>query len=116
MNEFMTAVEKMIGMEGLGILAELIPSFCKMAFVRAVSGLGIPMILFLDDLQWADTALLELMQALIMDSESTSILFVECYRHNEVTLDSCPFSTHLEDLKATAKVIKIQITNLKKKD
>eukprot|EP00957_Ditylum_brightwellii_P206388 15348187-Ditylum_brightwellii.AAC.1 len=132
----------MIGIDGLAMLAELIPSFRKMAhrgstlectktgallgqaqmifafqaFVRAVSGLGIPMVLFLDDLQWVDTASLDLMQALIADSESTSILFIESYRQNEVSIDNCPFSTHLEDLKATAKVTEIQITNLQKKD
>eukprot|EP00957_Ditylum_brightwellii_P184051 14020010-Ditylum_brightwellii.AAC.1 len=141
-NELTIAVEKMIGMEGLAILVELIPSFRKIvssrsalecsntgalmeqkqmilafqAFVRAVRGLGIPMVLFLDDLQWADTASLDLIQALITDPESTSILFVESYRQNEVTLDNCPFSTHLEDLKATAKFIEIQIANLQKKD
>ena len=43
-----------------------------------------PVVLFLDDLQWADSASLKLMQLLISDSDSQYLLIIGAYRDNEV--------------------------------
>ena len=43
-----------------------------------------PLVLFLDDLQWADTALLGLMQS-ILSADDVSLLVVGAYRDNEVS-------------------------------
>jgi predicted ATPase/serine phosphatase RsbU (regulator of sigma subunit) len=43
-----------------------------------------PVVLFLDDLQWADAASLKLMQLLMSDSDSQYLLIIGAYRDNEV--------------------------------
>jgi len=43
-----------------------------------------PLVLFLDDLQWADSASLNLMQLLVGNSESQYLLLIGAYRDNEV--------------------------------
>jgi predicted ATPase len=54
-------------------------------FVRVFTGPGRPLVLFLDDLQWADTASLHHLQ-LLMTTPENHFFFVICaYRDNEVT-------------------------------
>jgi predicted ATPase len=43
-----------------------------------------PIVMFLDDLQWADAASLDLVAALIRDCKLTHFLFIGSYRDNEV--------------------------------
>ncbi|WP_333131974.1 AAA family ATPase [Microcoleus sp. Pol11C3] len=43
-----------------------------------------PVVLFLDDLQWADSASLKLMQLLMSDPDSQYLLIIGAYRDNEV--------------------------------
>ncbi|MCC3467437.1 MAG: AAA family ATPase [Microcoleus sp. PH2017_06_SFM_O_A] len=43
-----------------------------------------PLVIFLDDLQWADSASLNLMQLLLGNSESKYLLLIGAYRDNEV--------------------------------
>lgn len=43
-----------------------------------------PLVMFLDDLQWADSASLKLMQLLITDDTSRHLLMIGAYRDNEV--------------------------------
>ena len=44
-----------------------------------------PLALFLDDLQWLDTATLELLERLITDPDVRHVLFIGAYRDNEVS-------------------------------
>ncbi|MGD1909487.1 MAG: AAA family ATPase, partial [Rivularia sp. (in: cyanobacteria)] len=44
-----------------------------------------PLVIFLDDLQWADSATLKLMQLLTADSECKYLLLIGAYRDNEVS-------------------------------
>ncbi|WP_017719061.1 trifunctional serine/threonine-protein kinase/ATP-binding protein/sensor histidine kinase [Kamptonema formosum] len=44
-----------------------------------------PLVIFLDDLQWADTASLKLLQRLVTDSDSQYLLAIGAYRDNEVS-------------------------------
>ncbi|MEG4943548.1 AAA family ATPase [Microcoleus sp. F4-D5] len=44
-----------------------------------------PLVMFLDDLQWADSASLKLMQLLIGESHSSHLLLIGAYRDNEVS-------------------------------
>lgn len=55
------------------------------AFVRAVSRREHPLVLFLDDVQWADVASLELMEALLTDPDGKHLLMIMAYRDNEVS-------------------------------
>ncbi|HEY9874687.1 MAG TPA: AAA family ATPase [Candidatus Obscuribacterales bacterium] len=43
-----------------------------------------PLVIFLDDLQWADSASLKLIELLITDSDSQYLLLIGAYRDNEV--------------------------------
>ena len=44
-----------------------------------------PLVLFLDDLQWADSATLKLIQILTVESETKYLLLIGAYRDNEVS-------------------------------
>jgi predicted ATPase/signal transduction histidine kinase len=54
------------------------------AFVQALAPPGHVLVLFLDDLQWADAASLQLFKSLASTPESRRILFVGAYRPREV--------------------------------
>ena len=41
-------------------------------------------VLFIDDLQWSDTATLDLLKSLVLDGEIPSLLVVGAYREDEV--------------------------------
>ncbi|NET45733.1 ATP-binding sensor histidine kinase [Okeania sp. SIO2B3] len=53
-------------------------------FVRVFAQPEHPLVLFLDDLQWADLASLNLIEQLMTDSETQHLLFIGAYRDNEV--------------------------------
>jgi predicted ATPase/signal transduction histidine kinase len=72
-------------------VAELPPQESKNRFQMAFRRfLGVfaneqhPLALFLDDLQWLDSATLELLEHLVTHSEALPLLFVGAYRDNEV--------------------------------
>ncbi|MBW4510071.1 MAG: AAA family ATPase [Scytonematopsis contorta HA4267-MV1] len=54
------------------------------AFVRVFAQPQHPLVLFLDDLQWADFASLKFIQTLMSDSNSGYLLILGAYRNNEV--------------------------------
>lgn len=63
-------------------------SLCDMIkrFMRAVSNPSRPSILFLDDLQWADSVSLGLVNTIVSDKKGASgVFFVGSYRDNEVS-------------------------------
>ncbi|HET7220908.1 MAG TPA: sigma 54-interacting transcriptional regulator, partial [Vicinamibacterales bacterium] len=53
-------------------------------FVATVGGPDHPLVVFLDDLQWADAATLELLHTLLTGSDIHHVLFIGAYRDNEV--------------------------------
>jgi len=53
-------------------------------FVMALSGKEYPLVIFLDDLQWADSSSLHLLRYLSQDANLQYILFIGAYRENEV--------------------------------
>ena len=55
-----------------------------LGLVRAFSGPHRPLVLELEDLQWADAASLELLTALLTDAESQGLLVLGSYREAEV--------------------------------
>jgi predicted ATPase/signal transduction histidine kinase len=65
-------------------------------FIRALTER--PLVLFLDDLQWADRASLKLLQHLMSDPESRRLLCVAAYRDNEVD-STHPFILTLDNLR-----------------
>jgi len=54
-------------------------------FIRVFSDPRIPLVIFLDDLQWVDPATLGVIKNLTIDPKITSIFFIGSYRDNEVS-------------------------------
>ncbi|MHB1048163.1 MAG: AAA family ATPase [Thermoanaerobaculia bacterium] len=59
-------------------------SFVYGRFVRAFCDTRHPVVVFLDDLQWADAASLELLEQMMLDPEVHHLLLIGAYRDNEV--------------------------------
>lgn len=72
-----------------------------------------PLVLFLDDLHWADSASLRLIQLLITDSDSKYLLMVGAYRDNELN-NTHPLMLALKEIyKTDATVNNINLQPLK---
>ncbi|AKT39493.1 AAA family ATPase [Chondromyces crocatus] len=69
------------------------------AFVGAVARRKHPLVLFIDDLQWADPASLKLLRHLIAAPESRHLLVIGAYRDNEVS-PSHPLMEVLDGIRA----------------
>lgn len=54
------------------------------AFLRTLASVNQPIVLFLDDLQWADQPSLDFIAALLEDVQLDGFLFIGAYRDNEV--------------------------------
>ena len=57
-----------------------------------------PLVLFLDDLQWADAASLKLLEWMLTDTDTRSLLVIGAYRDQEV-MASHPFNMTLDHLR-----------------
>ena len=53
-------------------------------FIRAVTAASPPLVMFLDDMQWADSGTLTILQTLLTDVERSSLLVIAAYRDDEV--------------------------------
>lgn len=80
------------------------------AFVGALSRKGRPLILFLDDLQWADDASIRLVEAILGKCKDLAVFFVGSFRDNEVGPGHHLNSIHLfvEEMRLPAKWIRIE--------
>ncbi len=71
-----------------------------------------PLVVFLDDLQWADLASLRLIQQLLSQAEAPLVLWIGAYRDNEVS-PSHPLVSVLDEVrKAGAKVSDVRLEPL----
>ena len=94
---------------GVGVIVELIPSLALIVgpteapaasapaqaqlrldrlfprFVKAFACAGHPLVLFLDDMQWADAATLRMIELLMAPGDNCAMLFIGAYRDNEVS-------------------------------
>jgi PAS domain S-box-containing protein len=53
-------------------------------FIRVFCSPAHPLVIFLDDLQWVDSATLRLIELIMTDSQTQSLLLIGAYRDNEV--------------------------------
>ncbi|CBN54895.1 MULTISPECIES: trifunctional serine/threonine-protein kinase/ATP-binding protein/sensor histidine kinase [Kamptonema] len=53
-------------------------------FIRVFCSVEHPLVIFLDDLQWADSATLKLLQVMMADEETKYLFLIGAYRDNEV--------------------------------
>jgi predicted ATPase/class 3 adenylate cyclase len=67
-------------------------------FLQVFTADGRPLVLFLDDLQWADSASMHLLEHLAKRSESGSLLLIGSYRDNEVDAKH-PLTLALDELR-----------------
>ncbi len=67
-------------------------------FIRAFASENAPLVIFLDDLQWADSATLALIKVLLTDPDAGHLLMVGAYRDNEVH-DAHPLILALEEIR-----------------
>ncbi|MEZ2303585.1 MAG: AAA family ATPase [Microcoleus sp.] len=73
-------------------------------FIRVFAQKEHPLVIFLDDLQWADSATLKLMQTLITDPDQQSLLLIGAYRDNEVS-PTHPLIQTVEEIEKTGTVV-----------
>ncbi|MEK8019511.1 MAG: serine/threonine-protein kinase PknK, partial [Candidatus Parabeggiatoa sp.] len=85
-------------------------------FFRAICQKEHPLVLFIDDLQWADFASLNLLKTLMTDTDSDYFLIIGAYRDNEVD-EAHPLMMTLEELQKAGTLLNtISLTNLSKTD
>ncbi|MDM8558082.1 AAA family ATPase [Candidatus Parabeggiatoa sp. HSG14] len=85
-------------------------------FFRIISQAEHPLVLFIDDLQWADSASLNLLKLLMTDMDGQYFLIIGAYRDNEVDATH-RLTTMIEDLqKAAVTVNTLQVQNLSPTD
>lgn len=81
--EYITGKQpKLVSLGGLEAQKRFTYVFRK--FVKAVANSNHPIVLFIDDLQWADSASLNLLESLVQDTEIHHLLVIGAYRINEV--------------------------------
>ncbi len=81
-------------------------------FIQVFTAKEHPLVIFLDDLQWADSASLNLMQLLMSESESGYLLLIGAYRDNEV-FPAHPLMLTLEEInKVGCSISRITLTPL----
>lgn len=128
-------IQEAVGEKG-GVLTEMIPSLSLIIgeqapvpevgpkeaqgrfndtvqkFVKAISTQSHPLVMFIDDLQWADPASLVLLKGLMTDQANQYFLLICAYRDNEVS-PTHPFMMMVEELKEEQQPINnILLSNL----
>ncbi|MEK8022071.1 MAG: AAA family ATPase, partial [Candidatus Parabeggiatoa sp.] len=85
-------------------------------FVKVLSDKEHPFILFIDDLQWVDSASLGLLKSIMLDDEIRHLLIIGAYRDNEVD-STHPFMMAASELeKANVSINTIFLANLQQED
>ncbi len=83
-------------------------------FIRVFTRKEHPLVIFADDLQWADPASLKLIQLLMSETDTGYLLLIGAYRDNEVAI-AHPLMLTLEEIrKAEASVSQITLAPLDK--
>ena len=84
----------------------------SLKFIKALCDKDHPFILFIDDLQWVDSASLVLLKSIMLDDDIQHLLIIGAYRDNEVD-SSHPFMMAMDELqKANAVINTIELANL----
>lgn len=85
-------------------------------FVRVLAKPDHPLVVFIDDLQWADSASLGLLQSLVTDPEGGSFLLIGAYRDNEVHASHPLLHSLAEIRQAGLEPGTLHIDNLRRED
>lgn len=77
-------------------------------FVSVFAGVDHPVVLFLDDLQWADSASLKLISLLMKNLDAPCLLLIGAYRNNEVD-STHPLHLTLDQIRKDTRVSSIEM-------
>ncbi|NMM47686.1 ATP-binding sensor histidine kinase [Marinigracilibium pacificum] len=80
-------------------------------FIKAIANSEHPLILFIDDMQWANSSSLHLLKKIIKDEEIIDFYFIGAYRDNEVD-DAHPTALAINELRDTVKINEINLREL----
>ena len=86
-------------------------SYVMQSFVNVFTKAEHPLVLFLDDLQWADAASLKLIDVLMRGTDEPSLLMVGAYRDNDVD-PAHPLMMAIDGIKSAAPVSTIEVKAL----
>lgn len=117
LTEVIPELEKIIGPQPLvskvtGEAAQIRFNLLFRKFIRVFATQDHPLVIFLDDLQWADLASLHLLNLLVDQSNSNHLLVLGAYRDNEVSL-AHPLMLTLEEIeKSGARINTITLNPL----
>ncbi len=75
-------------------------------FISVFTGKTHPLVVFLDDLQWVDSASLKLIEHIITNADTRYLLLIGAYRDNEVN-SSHPLVQTLEDIRRVRGTLRI---------
>jgi tRNA A-37 threonylcarbamoyl transferase component Bud32 len=82
-------------------------------FLNAISLPDHPLVLFIDDWQWADQPSIQFLETIVSQQEIQNLLVIVAYRDNEVD-STHPFREALQNIQKTElRVEKLQLENLK---
>ncbi|MEH2105471.1 trifunctional serine/threonine-protein kinase/ATP-binding protein/sensor histidine kinase [Nostoc sp.] len=85
-------------------------------FIKAICQAEHPLVLFVDDLQWADSASLKLLKIILSDRNIQNLLIIGAYRDNEVDATH-PLAMSLDEIKNDGGIVsEINLKNLTPKD
>ena len=73
-------------------------------FVGAFARIDHPLVIFLDDLQWADSATLKLIRALAIDPEIRSLFLIGAYREKELS-EADPLLSTLDEIRKSQATV-----------
>ena len=81
-------------------------------FIKTLCGQHHPFTLFIDDLQWVDSASLSLLKSIMLDKDTRYFLIIGAYRDNEVSV-SHPFMITVDELQQNhVNIHTIELDNL----
>ncbi len=73
-------------------------------FIRVFCALEHPLVIFLDDLQWVDSATLKLIELMVTDNDTQYLFLIGAYRDNEVS-SIHPLAITLKELQKQSAII-----------
>ena len=79
-------------------------------FTKTIATPTRPLVIFLDDLQWADTGSLELLQALVTDQRIRNFMFIGTFRSDEVDSEH-PLTQRIDTIQKLQPVENLQLGN-----
>ena len=85
-------------------------------FVRVFAGRDHPLAIFLDDLQWADSATLKLLHLLCTDAESSHVFLIGAYRDTEVDVAHPLNLTRKRIEESGARLDRVHLEPLERRD